>query len=301
MTHCEKARRLTACLAFCVLLLGCGGDDPAPVPPPKSDNALRIASHNVHFIRLDRADGPWSGANWDRRKGALVATFKALDADIVAFQEMVTITDGPDRSLNLARDALLAQNPTYGIAASGDWRVFPTRQPIFYRKDRFKLLDQGWFYFDDPAEVAREQHLKEFWIYYCSWAKFQGQKGQAFYVYNLHFHYSDPDKRETAAQALTDKIAPILKRGDPIFVVGDTNALNDGRTVQTLRKAGLKILETVGSTFHFNAGLGLYGAIDRIGTTPEIEQLGGPWIVRQQYGGGWPSDHYPVVADFRLP
>ncbi|WP_299925016.1 endonuclease/exonuclease/phosphatase family protein [uncultured Pelagimonas sp.] len=301
MTYIGKVRHVFACLAFSCVLLGCAANTPTPIPPPKSDTALRIASHNVHFIRLDRATGPWSRADWDRRKGALDATFKALDADIIAFQEMVSITDGPDRSLNLARDALLARNPEYGVAGSGDWWVFPTRQPIFYRKDHISVLDQGWFYFDDPAEVAREQHLKEFWIYYCSWATFRDASGRVFHVYNVHFHYSDPDKREQAARILTDKIAPILKRGDPIFVVGDTNALEDGRTVQTLRKAGLKILETVGATFHFNAGLGLYGAIDRIGTTPQIQQLGGLWIVRQQYGGGWPSDHYPVVADFRLP
>ena len=27
---------------------------------------------------------------------------------------------------------------------------------------------------------------------------------------------------------------------------------------------------------------------------------GGPWVLRRKWDGVWPSDHYPVVADFRL-
>lgn len=300
----QTARHLITGLAFCYALAGCApfmSNSGDPLVPDRMPDSLRLASHNVHFIRSDRHSGAWSLADWDRRKDALDATFKALDADIVAFQEMVSMGDTQDRSVNLAREYLQARNPKYAIAGSGDWRVFPTRQPIFYRKDRLKLLDQGWFYFDDPSEVAHETTLSEFWIYYCSWAKFADRQGRAFYVYNLHFHYHDPNKRETAAHALAQRIAPALQRGDPVFAMGDTNALSDGLAVHILRKTGLKISEAVGATFHFNTGLGLYGAIDRIGSAPQIEQVGGPWVVRQQFEGNWPSDHYPIVADFRLP
>jgi endonuclease/exonuclease/phosphatase family metal-dependent hydrolase len=291
-------------LTFCAALIGCTPLSPTPQDPwvpERVPGSLRLASHNVHFIRTDRRSGAWSLADWDRRKEALDATFKALDADIIAFQEMVSMGATEDRSVNLAQEFLQARNPDYAIAATGDWKVFPTRQPIFYRKDRLALLDQGWFYFDDPSEVAHETSLSEFWIYYCSWAKFSDRQGRAFYVYNLHFHYHDPNRREIAAQVLAQHIAPALERGVPVFAMGDTNALSDGLTVHILRKAGLKISEAVGATFHFNAGLGLYGAIDRIGSTVQIEQTGGPWVVRQQFDGDWPSDHYPIVADFRLP
>lgn len=300
----QTTRQLCVGLAVCCSLMGCGAPQDAaqgPLVPDKAPDSLRLASHNVHFIRSNRDTGAWSLADWDARKEGLDATFKAINADIIAFQEMVSIGETEDRSVNLARDFLRTRNPDYAIAASGDWRVFPTRQPIFYRKDRIKLLDQGWFYFDDADEVAHETSLSEFWIYYCSWAKFADRQGRAFYVYNLHFHYHDPNRRETAARVLASRIAPVLEQGVPVFAMGDTNALSDGLAVHILRKAGLKISEAVGATFHFNAGLGLYGAIDRIGSTAQVTQTGGPWVVRQQFDGAWPSDHYPIVADFRLP
>ncbi|RNF36028.1 hypothetical protein [Paracoccus methylarcula] len=48
------------------------------ITPPTS-GALRIASHNVHCILLDKAEGRWSVGNWMKRRHALDAAFKALD------------------------------------------------------------------------------------------------------------------------------------------------------------------------------------------------------------------------------
>ena len=50
--------------------------------PPRAAETLRIASYNVHFIRADLAEGPWSLADWEGRKHGLDAAFKALDADL---------------------------------------------------------------------------------------------------------------------------------------------------------------------------------------------------------------------------
>jgi hypothetical protein len=99
------------------------------VAPPEAA-ALRIASYNVHYIWLDRETGPWSVGDWERRKGPLDSAFKALRADVVAFQEMESFRRGDDGSVNLVRDHLTAGNPAYGVAATGDWQTFPTTQPI---------------------------------------------------------------------------------------------------------------------------------------------------------------------------
>lgn len=42
------------------------------------------------------------------------------------------------------------------------------------------------------------------------------------------------------------------------------------------------------------------GAIDRIAYCPRSELVDGLWLVDQKFDGHWPSDHYPIVADFRL-
>ena len=83
--------------------------------------------------------------------------------------------------------------------------------------------------------------------------------------------------------------------------MGDMNALSGWRTVDVLRSAGLTMTGPVGSSFHFNAGLHLFGALDQVGRAPELRLVGGPWAIRGRRAGDWPSDHYPVVADLALP
>ena len=60
----------------------------------RTEAALRIASYNVHYIRLDKETGAWSVGDWERRKGPLDSAFKALRADVVAFQEMESFQRG---------------------------------------------------------------------------------------------------------------------------------------------------------------------------------------------------------------
>ncbi|WP_300518135.1 endonuclease/exonuclease/phosphatase family protein [Aliiroseovarius sp.] len=274
--------------------------------PPHVADTLRVASYNVHFIRADRANGPWSRSDWAARKHGLDAAFKALDADLVGFQELATI---PERGLageNLALAWLRARNPNYGVAAAGDGPDFPSGQAVFYRRDRFRLLDQGWFHCDDPGDGAgstidRLLRAREGWAYYCTWARFSTRNGRQFQVFNVHFHSNDQRRQRQAARDVGTRAAPLMERGLPVFVLGDTNALSGWRTVQILRRAGLSIREAIGASFHFNSGLHLFGAIDRIARSPQIEQVGGPWLIDQQFDGIWPSDHYPLVGDFRLP
>ena len=54
-----------------------------------------------------------------------------------------------------------------------------------------------------------------------------------------------------------------------------------------------------GATFHFNRGLNLFGAIDHIGIAGPIA-AGPTTVVRDQFGGRWPTDHYPVLVDLTL-
>lgn len=268
--------------------------------PPRSANTLRLASHNVHFIRLDQASGPWSRAGWEGRKHALDAAFKALDADIVAFQEVASLPEQGARPVNLALDWLSARNPDYGVAASGRDVGLPSGQPVFYRKDRLRLLDQGWFDCDEEDDDDDLRRGDQDWTYYCVWARFATREGRQFQLYNVHFHYSDPDIQLQGARAVAARAIPDMGRGLPVFVLGDTNALSGWRSVKILRRAGLSIREAVGASFHFNCGLHLYGAIDRIAYCPRSELVGGPWLVDQKFDDHWPSDHYPIVADFRL-
>ncbi|WP_300583740.1 endonuclease [Marivita sp.] len=271
------------------------------VAPPEGD-ALRIASYNVHYIWLDRETGAWSVGDWERRKGPLDSAFKALNADVVAFQEMESFQRGDDGSVNLARDHLLAGNPDYGVAATGDWRTFPTTQPLFYMKDRLQPIDQGWFFFSETPDVIYSRTFNGSFPAFASWAQFQDRgTGARFRVVNVHFEYSSRSNRLLSAALTRDRIKPWIDAGETVFLVGDLNALYGAQTMDILEESGVVFDRTPGATYHLNRGVHVLGAIDHLARTPNVTLDAGPVVLQERFDGEWPSDHHPVYADYLLP
>lgn len=295
------ARRLSrGILLLGLLLLGVVACNSLPQrTTPPVEGALRVATYNVHYIWLRRQTGDWSVGDWDARKGALQSAFRALDADIVGFQEMESFGRGVAPQ-NLTLSFLQDQNPDYAAAAQGDPAEFPNTQPIFYRKDRLTLRDEGWFFFSDTPDVIYSRTFNGSWPAFASWAEFEDRSGRVFRVYNLHTEYRSASNRQLSAALVADRIAAPAARM-PVFVIGDFNAIQGSKTLRILEEGGVNFHSPWGSTYHFNRGLNLFPAIDHLGATPDIEGLGRVFTLRGKFEGDWPTDHYPVVGDFRLP
>lgn len=285
---------MTACVQ---VLRNSGSDD--LVPPPA--DSLRLGTLNVHYIVLRQATGPWSVADWERRKTPLDLAFKATDADVMAFQEMESFAGGDNGGTNLALDWLLAQNPSYRAAALGDWRDFPSTQPILYRPDRLTLLDQGWFFFSRTPDVIYSRTFNGSYPAFASWAQFQTTEGKTLRIVNVHFEYKSRSNRLQSAELVNARISPWIDAGENVVLIGDINARHGSRTQQILAEAGVAFAPVSGATYHLNRGLNLFGAIDHIATTAGFVSLGAPVVLRDKFAGEWPADHYPVIADFRLP
>ncbi len=268
--------------------------------PPRSDGALRVAGLNVHYIWLGGTEGPWTPAGFEARKGALDAAFKALDADVVAFQEMESFARGGDGNTNLVRDWLMAQNPDYGWAATGRAEEFPPTQPVVYRRDRLTVLEQGWFFFSETPDVIYARTFNGSWPAFASWVRFEEVSGARFTLVNVHFDFSSRLNRRRSAELVAARMGPVAAEG-PVVLVGDLNALTGSYTLRQLQGIGLEFPRVPGATVHFNRGLHLFGAIDRIGATPDVSFAAGPFVLQKRFDGRWPSDHHPVVADVILP
>ena len=279
-------------------LLGCG-PQANPIPPGPPDT-LRVASQNVHYIILNQPTGAWSVGDWEARKVSLDAAFKAIAPDIIGFQEMESFARGDDGSVNLARDWLLAQNPGYAAGASGDWRTFPSTQPIFYRTDRFTLLDQGWFFFSDTPDVIYSRTFDGSYPAFASTVRLRDTDGKVLTVINVHFEYKSGANRLASARLVAERMAPLIAAGERVVLIGDLNALRGSRTADILRDAGFTFLPVTGSTYHVNRGLNLFGAIDHIALAGPVTPHGPPHVQRRKFDGRWPSDHYAVVADITL-
>lgn len=272
---------------------------PQPVQEPQS-GSLRVATYNVHYIILGRETGDWSVRDWERRKGPLQSAFRSLEADIVGFQEMESFARGSDGDVNLTLDWLRNNNPDYAAAAVGDPREFPSTQPILYRTARLELRDQGWFFFSDTPDVIYSRTFNGSFPAFASWAEFQDrQSGEVFRVYNMHFEYKSGANRRLSAALVAQRMADPISRM-PVFVVGDLNARAGSETLEIIEDPGVQFWPVQGSTYHFNRGVNLFGAIDHIGGANGVEVVGETFSVRGQFDGEWPTDHYPVVGDFRV-
>lgn len=286
-------------------LLACGlhiaNSGTAPLPPQQA-GTVRIATHNVHYILAEKTEGRWSVSDWHRRKHALDQAFKALSADIVAFQEMETFEGSDDDTVNLARAYLLEHNPGYAAAAVGDWRAFPSTQPIFYRTDRFTVADQGWFFFSETPDTIYSRTFDGSYPAFTSWVRFAPLDGsRPFTVVNVHLDYSSRNNRDRSAALITERLAPLIAQDEPVILAGDLNERAGSTLVGDLRQAGLTFAQIPGSTYHFDRGINLFGAIDHIAMTRNVTVVSGPHVLRQRFDGVWPSDHYPVSADLSLP
>lgn len=291
-----------ALLTLVACALHVSNSEDAPLPEAPAEGALRLATYNVHYIVLGQQTGAWSVGDWERRKGPMDQAIKALQADVIAFQEMESFQRGSDGSVNLARDHLLERNPGYGVAATGDWREFPPTQPVFYRKDRLQAVDQGWFFFSDTPDVIYSRTFNGSYQAFASWAGFTDrQSGQSFRVVNVHFEYSSRSNRLKSAALVRDRIAPWVDAGETVFLVGDINAMFGARTMEILEEAGVRFDRVPGATYHLNAGIHLFGAIDHLSRTDGVRLVDGPVVLQRKFDGEWPSDHHPVYADYRLP
>ncbi len=299
-----RVLRLLALVPLLVLALaGCQhlrlGLGPELTAPP--ERGLRVATHNVHYILVNQPTGAWSVADWQARAPSLDAAFKRLDADLVAFQEMESFAGGNSDDENLARSYLLARNPGYAAAAVGDWRRFPSTQPIFYRTQRLRLLEQGWFFFSDTPDVIYSRTFDGSYPAFASWARFEDREtGARLRVLNLHTDYSSAGNRSRSIELVANRMAPWIDAGERVVLLGDLNARLGSSLHARLEAAGLTFLPVRGATYHFNRGINLFGAIDHIGLGPGLTALGPPMVLREKTGARWPSDHYPVAADIAV-
>lgn len=235
---------------------------------------------------------------------ALNMAFQEMEGDIIGMQEVETYGRRGDDNVpaNLALEYLLENNPDYAAAAVGDPEYFPSTQPILYRVERFSVLDQGWYFFSYTPDEIYSRTFDGSWAAFASWAHFQEiATGATFRVVNIHTDYSSGSNRMQSAELVANRTAPWVEAGESVIVLGDFNAQSGSPTLEILEDGlGIEFASATGSTFHFNRGFNLFGAIDHIGYVGDLEQVGTTAVVRKKYDGVWPTDHYPVIVDFNV-
>jgi endonuclease/exonuclease/phosphatase family metal-dependent hydrolase len=280
-----RRRGFLLALGFTLLVGAC-----STTAPYTDEGDFTLASFNIHYLAVGRDIMPW-----DERKEAVRQVLAELDADMIAFQEMETFGGGHMSEENIQLDFVLEAFPRYEAAAVGDPERYPSTQPIVYRADRFRAVDQGFFFFSDTPDVIYSRPWHGRFPAFCSWVLFEHRTtGERFYVYNVHYDASSARNRLKSAELTLDRIEGRSAEA-PVLVVGDFNAPLSFPTMRRFMRAGFDHSAIRRATFHFNRGLNLIPAIDHILHSDGLETRKG-YIARGKRDGVYPSDHYPVVT-----
>lgn len=282
---------------ICYFLSACASNS-KPAPPIASEDTLRVASFNIHYLHVNEK----GLKKWEKRKQAVALMIGDLAPDIMGFQEMESFGGGHSRNENIQLDYVLKQHPDYAAAAyAKDASQYPITQPIIYKKDKFEALEQGFFFFSDTPERIYSRTYNGSFPAFCSWATLKDIKNdKVFTVFNVHMDFASGSNRRKSSELIASRIAPRVKSGDTVILLGDLNTSYKSKPAKYLKEIPLQFIPPAGATFHFDKGIHLTSAIDHILHTPDIQPTRDIIVTRKKYTGRWPSDHYPVAADFKF-
>ena len=173
---------------------------------------------------------------------------------------------------------------------------------IFYKKDRFKLLDSGDFWLSETPEKPGKGWDAKCCNRICSWGKFQDlQTKKTFYFFSVHFDHQGIVARKESGKLLVKKIQEIAKNA-PVICVGDFNSTPETeqiQTMQTILNDSYKVTEAppygpVGTFNSFRFTAPMKNRIDYIFVSKGIKVLK-YGVLTDAKDQRYPSDHQPVI------
>ena len=212
------------------------------------------------------------------------------------------------------RDFLAVGLPQYGVVAAGrdDGKEAGEMTAVFYRRDRFELLDSGHFWLSETPEKPGSKSWDTSLTRMATWLKLRDRRSPSsspILAMNTHFDHMGKQARLESAMLLRRR-AGELGAGCSIVIMGDFNCTETeppyaelaGQTI-----GALKLIEVYRAlhqqplaeeaTFQgFDAAATRGKRIDFIFATDDLKPETAA-IDRNQYDGHLPSDHFPVTIE----
>jgi len=252
---------------------------------------IRVMTYNIRF-----ADNAPPHA-WAQRLPQMVKRLKTQDPDLLGVQEAYW-----PQMRDLA--AALPEYAWVGMGVRGGTAGEFTA--IFYRRDRFDLLDFDHFWLSATPTTIGSKTWGNAYVRMVTWVKLRDRRSRAvFYQLNTHLDNGSGESRTRSAQLVLKQMKDFTP-GVPVVMTGDFNApAGTSRTFAILTGPG-GFTDTWATATRRGSTIGTLGdwkppvpdgpRIDWILARGRVRTLA-TQIDPYAHDGAYASDHYPVIAD----
>ena len=245
-------------------------------------------------IRLDvESDGD---NKWSLRKEKVAGLMNYYEPDFIGAQEVT------DPQLKYLAENL--NGYTYIGVARDDGKEEGEYSCIFYKKDKFDLIQQSTFWLSPtPDSVSFGWNAACRRV--CTYGLFQDKKTkQFFWVFNTHLDHVSKLARLESVKLITKKIEELNPKNYPVIVTGDFNSRPDDEPTQYMNskmqnaRTVSKLVYGPADTWNgFKFNQALNGCIDYIFISENKKLKVSKFAtITDSYNLKYPSDHLPVMA-----
>lgn len=260
-----------------------------------SATSLSVMTFNMRY------DNPEDGQNnWRFRRERVAGVIKAQEVDVLGTQELLS---------NQFNDlsGLLTGYQGVGVgrldgAESGEYCA------VFFRKDRFTLLDSGTFWLSETPEVVGSLGWDGACERIATWVVLRDRDGRELFFIDTHLDHVGQVARDEGVSLLMKRIET-LSGGRPVILTGDFNSEPGSSVVAHVQKDG--VLHDAKAIAAQRSGTDW--SFSDFGQIPEAERplldyifvSGDIEAVRYEvlpdiFDGGYVSDHAPVMAVVKI-
>ena len=265
-----------------------GPPEPPVIPdrPDKLTQEITVMSFNV----LTSVGGQHG---LPKRYNGVLQTILNERPDSVGLQEAHELWRGP-----LKKDL----SEFYGVACDKG-RVFGFHEgtPIYYLKDKYELLSEGVFWLSERPGVSSMG-----WDAVCP--RIAGRAvlrdkrtGFTYAHFNTHLDHKGPAARANGARLMAERIDAL---GLPTVLTGDLNGGPESQPMQYLAAGGLTDLRFAAAEsdtgFTHHGYRDCTGVIDYVYANHYLREAKQFKVIRDEYDGTYPSDHFAVSATLTL-
>ncbi len=274
--------------------------------------SLTVGTYNIRYnSKKDAAQGD----GWAARRDILCNQIYWIGFDIFGAQEVT----------KPQLDDMIARLPDYDWIGVGrdDGKEKGEFSPIFYKRERFKLLDKGTFWISETPDSIGVKGWDAVLPRVCTYIRLQDRQSKVkFWYFCLHMDHIGVEARREGAKLIIEKVEQMCGK-ERAIVVGDFNVDQHNEAYRTMLSGGVlyDCFEVAERRF---ANIGTWNAwktndyndrrIDHIFVTEGIdvknyaiptdsywsEENGDSATGDPAYKRRCISDHYPVAARIEL-